>query len=228
MKLTRKQKTAVNLLLIAVSLFLLAWMWKFPSWTREGLLRRAEQRYLLTDSEVLFVGEEENKTTIFARNGDSLLAVTGDRTLLGWRLRTTFHREEEDGILCLAEREADSKLRYLAFGNLAEVHRAELEVLLDLRLTENDVFVGHLQESYLARGQRIAEGGFVFQLERHYGEEDASPLAKVENTAFSNSVLAQGEHLVLRLYDENGMLIHEKEMRNIDTRHQEVWPEVGT
>jgi len=225
-KLTRKQKIARNAALMAVCLFLLAWMWEFPSWTREGLLRRGEQVYLLENSEVLFVGNREEKTTVFARNGDSLLAVTGERTPLGWRLRRTYHQEQEDAILCITESEMDGEIRYLVFGDVAGAARAELEVFLDVHLTENDVFVGHLQESYIARGTRIAPGGFLFRLQPHYSEGDTSPLARVEESVFSTSARAQEEHQVLRLYDEHDKLIYEKELWNIDGSRYEAWPEV--
>jgi len=222
----RKIKTACSLVLAALCLFLVAWMWEFPSWTREGLLRRGEQAFLLENSELLFVGNRGDMTTVFARNGDSLLAVTGERTPLGWRLRRTYHREQEDGIACITESEMDNEIRYLVFGDVAEAERAELEVFLDVHLTENDVFVAHLQENYIANGKRIAPGGFAFQLQRHYSEEDTSPLGRVEESVFSTSALAQEEHVVLRLYDEHGKLSYEKEMWNIDNRRYEAWPEV--
>ena len=53
-RLSRRQKTVRNLLLILAALALWSWEMDFPAWTRAGILRRAEQVNLLeTPSEVL-------------------------------------------------------------------------------------------------------------------------------------------------------------------------------
>ena len=87
-KLNRKQKIARNFLLIALALLLFEWLLHFPALTKEGVLRRAERDYLLENSALLFIGREEGLShfregTLYARNGDLLLAVNYDRTALG-------------------------------------------------------------------------------------------------------------------------------------------------
>ena len=70
----RKRKTILNLLLAALCL-LLAWSRAgFPPWTLDGLLRRAEQQYLLEDSQLLSTGHEEGKSdfwkgTLYVQSG---------------------------------------------------------------------------------------------------------------------------------------------------------------
>lgn len=77
-RFTRKQRILRNLLLMALFLYWAAWCLEFPCLTKNGLLRRAEDAYLLEkgDMELLFDGREIEEESLYAAYGRQLLLFT--------------------------------------------------------------------------------------------------------------------------------------------------------
>lgn len=203
-KLNRTQKIIRNVTMVALTLFIAAWMLQFPTWTKGGLLRRAERQYFLEDSEFLFAGDEEGPDTLYARNDDLLLAVVYSRTMMGYQLNWSYLLEEPDGIYC--DTRDFNHTEFMAFGNLEEAATAELKVTLDITVSG----VNRLHETYVVQGTRVNPYCFSFALEKHYAEDDESVAAEEERKIFENRTAPQCHDAVLRLYDADGMLIHEK------------------
>lgn len=203
-KWNRTQKIICNLLLLALTVFAAAWMLNFPSLTKDGLLRRAEQQYFLEGSEVLFTGDEYGPNTLYAGNGDLLLAVVYSRTMLGYQLNWSYLFDEPDGIYC--DTNDFNHVEFIAFGKLEDAESAELEVTHDITVSG----VNRLHETYVAQGRRMNPHCFRFALEKHYAENDESVAAQTERKIFENMAAPQCQNSVLRLYDGDGKLIHQK------------------
>ena len=85
-KLSRKQKLIRNVIVTAAALGVLWWMLDFPVLTDGGLLRRAEQAYLLDEhGEILYSDSWLDGGRILSRHGDRLMSINWERSLLGRR-----------------------------------------------------------------------------------------------------------------------------------------------
>lgn len=224
-KLNRKQKIARNILLIALALLLFEWLLHFPALTKEGVLRRAERDYLLENSALLFIGREEGLShfregTLYARNGDLLLAVNYDRTALGPQAGFSEIYDEPDGILCLSR--DWWPLEVMAVGALEEADRAELEVTIHWDGSSGGR-EWDTQRTYTAEGQRKNEYSFTFHLAPYYAEADNSPEAEMERIFFDGGGPNFTQTPVLRLYDAEGTLLHEKSMDYIEWENFLHW-----
>jgi len=209
-KRNRAQKILCNLLLLILTVFVAAWMLRFPTLTKSGLLRRAEQQYFLEDSELLFTGDEFGPNTLYARNGELLMAVVYSKTMLGYQLNWSYLFEEIDGIYC--DTNDFNHVEFMAFGALENAARAELEVTLDITVSG----VNRLHETYVAEGVRINPHYFRFTLEEHFTEDDESIAAIEERKIFADQTAPQCQGAVLRLYDEAGGVTHEKRIEHFD------------
>ena len=70
-KLSRKQKLARNLVLLAVLLYGVIWTLEFPVLSQRGVLRKLEDAYLLERGSVEVIGEiSEPYQTLLCRCGD--------------------------------------------------------------------------------------------------------------------------------------------------------------
>lgn len=208
----RTQKLIGNLLLLAVVIFIAEWMLHFPTLTKGGLLRRAEQQYFLENSEILFTGDEFGPNTLYARNDELLMAVVYSKTLLGYQLNWSYLIEEPDGIYC--DTSDFNHVEYMAFGLLEDIARAELEVTLDITVSD----VTRLHEVYTAEGIRINPYCFRFTLEPHYRKDDGSIAATEEVKIFADQTIPRCYDAALRLYDEDGTLMHEKRIEYFDIK----------
>ena len=224
-RLSRKQKLVRNLLAAAVCLFLLEWMMDFPCLTAEGVLRRAERAYLLENTELLYDGQNRGAggicwPTVYGRNDDTLLAVRYGRSPMGRQLLRVELYREPDNIYCFRQWNffGEQPLRVLAFGDLKEAARAELECTVTVTTGVGDVWRTLLQETYAAVGEWAAPGAVSFTLTPHYGEEDLSEAAVTERRLFDDEVAAQNYEAVLRLYDESGALFHEKRVEVLEEK----------
>ena len=75
-KLNRKQKLIRNLIVTVASLGILWWMLDFPALTFGGLLRRAEQAYLLDErGEILYSDSWLDGGRILSLHGDRLMSI---------------------------------------------------------------------------------------------------------------------------------------------------------
>lgn len=211
-KPNRTQRLVCNLLLLVMVVFVAAWMLQFPTLTKNGLLRRAEQPYFLENSELLFTGDEFGPNTLYARNGDLLLAIVYSKTLLGYQLNWSYLLEEPDGIYC--DTNDFNHVEYMAFGALETAARTELEVTLDITVTD----INRLHETYIAEGVRINPYCFRFTLKEHYSKDDESVAAIEERKIFADQTVPRCYDAALRLYDENGALMHEKRIENFDIK----------
>ena len=159
-RLSRKQKTVRNLLVMALCVFLTAWAMGFPSWTEAGILRRAERQYLLEGSEPLFTGEDRwGRTNLYARNGDLLLRAAYHRTGLFWLSpEGRWLYQEPDAVVCEKlgwERDETSDEGYfttMAFGSLERYTEAELEVVVEAMIASGE----WQRETYTARGVQVS------------------------------------------------------------------------
>ena len=222
-RLSRKQKLIRNLLAAVICLFLLEWMMSFPCLTAEGLLRRGSRAYLLEHTELLYDGQNRGAggicwPTVYGRKVDTLLAVRYGRSPLGRQLLTVKLYREPDNIYCFRQMNffGELPLRVLAFGDLQEAARAEMECTVEVAAGVGDAQRTLLHETYTAEGEWAAPGAVSFTLTPRYGEEDTSEAAVTERRLFGGEVAAQNYDAVLRLYDETGSLIHEKRVEVLE------------
>lgn len=201
----RRQKTVRNFLLIVLTLFLLEWSYGFPPSTLDGLLRRAERKYLLEYSTVLFqtdsVGEGYE---LYAWNHGQILQVYYDRTPLGLRLDAARLFDEETGAfggidLAAGKQDGYYPIRLFAFGNMADAASAEMDVTVSY--TSNQIV-----STCTVQGERAADNCWRFDLERQYDDGDASQAAQREREIFSGSQKDRYSG-TLRLYEAQGELL---------------------
>ena len=202
-RLSRRQKTVRNLLLILAALALWSWEMDFPAWTRAGILRRAEQVNLLeTPSEILYEDRDLDGGTILARNGKYLLRTSYDHTLVGLRFNGAALYEEA----VLLDRDYERGGRgerdyfypgYTAMGLLKNVSFAEAELAIG----------GELNASWVIRGEKTAECRFDFCYTRQYEEGDQSPEALAEDTMLRGQYSSSEVTTTFRFYEENGDLL---------------------
>lgn len=200
--LARRGKTIRNLLLAALCL-LLAWFRAgFPPWTLDGLLRRAEQQYLLEDSTLLLqtdsVGEGYE---LYAWNHGQILQVYYDWRPLGYWLDAARLFDEEfgafGGIDLTAEKENGGcyPIRLFVFGDLEPAASAVLEV-----------GIGERSSGYTAQGVLAAENCWEFELDCRYDDFDDSREAEGEREVFKGE--REGYYQgTMWLYDEAGEMI---------------------
>lgn len=201
----RRQKTVRNFLLIVLTLFLLEWSYGFPPSTLDGLLRRAERKYLLENSTVLFqtdsVGEGYE---LYAWNHGQILQVYYDRTPLGLRLDAARLFDEETGAfggidLAAGKQDGYYPIRLFAFGDMADAASAEMDITVSY--TSNQIV-----STCTVQGERAADNCWRFDLERQYDDGDASQAAQREREIFSGSQKDRYSG-TLRLYDDDGALL---------------------
>lgn len=201
----RRQKTVRNFLLIVLTLFLLEWSYGFPPSTLDGLLRRAERKYLLENSTVLFqtdsVGEGYE---LYAWNHGQILQVYYDRTPLGLRLDAARLFDEETGAfggidLAAGKQDGYYPIRLFAFGDMADAASAEMDITVSY--TSNQIV-----SICTVQGERAADNCWRFDLERQYDDGDASQAAQREREIFSGSQKDRYSG-TLRLYDAQGELL---------------------
>ena len=222
MKLSRKQKILRNLLLLGALWLFLAWTWDFPAITERGILRRAEQIHLLSDSELLFSAGNIYGKTVYGRCGNNLLVVRTSATPVGQRVTRPAIYREEDGLCLLLRPDGNPWVEFLAFGDTQGAVSATLEVTTENR---ENWEAEPVYETYLAQGVQIAPGGFVFRLQPNYEEGDSSFAAESEERFFAGEWYPR-LLCVLRLCDENGALLHEKSVENPEDITFSHWPEV--
>lgn len=198
----RRQKTVRNFLLIVLTLFLLEWSYGFPPSTLDGLLRRAERKYLLENSTVLFqtdsVGEGYE---LYAWNHGQILQVYYDRTPLGLRLDAARLFDEETGAfggidLAAGKQDGYYPIRLFAFGDMADAASAEMDITVSY--TSNQIV-----STCTVQGERAADNCWRFDLERQYDDGDASQAAQREREIFSGSQKDRYSG-TLRLYEAQG------------------------
>lgn len=201
----RRQKTVRNFLLIVLTLFLLEWSYGFPPSTLDGLLRRAERKYLLENSTVLFqtdsVGEGYE---LYAWNHGQILQVYYDRTPLGLRLDAARLFDEETGAfggidLAAGKQDGYYPIRLFAFGDMADAASAEMDITVSY--TSNQIV-----STCTVQGERAADNCWRFDLERQYDDGDASQAAQREREIFSGSQKDRYSG-TLRLYEAQGELL---------------------
>lgn len=201
----RRQKTVRNFLLIVLTLFLLEWSYGFPPSTLDGLLRRAERKYLLENSTVLFqtdsVGEGYE---LYAWNHGQILQVYYDRTPLGLRLDAARLFDEETGAfggidLAAGKQDGYYPIRLFAFGDMADAASAEMDITVSY--TSNQIV-----STCTVQGERAADNCWRFDLERRYDDGDASQAAQREREIFSRSQKDRYSG-TLRLYEAQGELL---------------------
>lgn len=210
-KLNRKQRVVRNFAIVAVALFLMAWMLDFPAWSKENLMRRAEREYLLSGSTLVYSAEDDYwGNELYIRNGDRFVVATYTPTPLGlspgWThyidqpLYCTSHWHNVTDILALSALDAPAA-----------------EMTAALRVKNSDGF--SLEETYHTRGQRLGEGIFRFAMEPHYGQEDDSPAAETERRLFAEELVANEWTATVRFYDEAGELMTEQTVTDVNHDH---------
>lgn len=204
-KLSRKQKTARNLLFILLALALFSWDLNFPSWTKEGLLRRtAEMELLEEESRILYEEGDLGGGEIYAENSGVLFSVSYDRTLVGLR-RGSVRFYNDDLVLTYDSEQGgrgEQDYRYprlKAVGQLEEVAVAEVEISIS----------GDINGIWTIPGERQNDCCFAFNYERQYEKEDTSPQARAEDTMLRGKYYERDRTVTMRFYDAAGELTEE-------------------
>lgn len=222
-KLSRRQKLARNLISAAVCLFLMAWMWDFPTWSAENMLERTARQYLLEESELMYVGKDPGLfggRTLYGRNGGLLLVIQCSPTPLG--LRYAWSELINEPVFCTTRFHDPTDILMLVTDPACA--SAELSITLGETVLQGDVGeVVWMKEDYTAQSEKIADGVFRFRLEPIFGEDDDSLAAKTEREIFSGHRVGDQENLKIRLYDENGQLLSTHTPRGLESDASWAW-----
>jgi len=222
-KLSRRQKLARNLISAAVCLFLMAWMWDFPTWSAESMLERTARQYLLEESELMYVGKDPGLfggRTLYARSGDLLLVIQCGPTPLG--LRYAWSELIDEPIYCTTRfHDATDILMLVADPACAS---AQLSITLGETVLQGDVGeVVWMKERYTAQSGKIAPGVFRFRLEPIFEEDDDSLAAKTEREIFNRERVGDHEDLEIRLYGEDGQLLSIHTPEGLESNASWAW-----
>lgn len=127
-KLSRRQRVVRNLALAGLLLFGFAWMWDFPAWSPESLVRRVERQYLMEDAQIVYTATNGGGSdpTYYARSGNVFLLVDAEKRPLGLEPAGNLAVDVSGGGLCFASwRGSDSVLALLREDRAAA---AKLEI----------------------------------------------------------------------------------------------------
>lgn len=206
-RFTRKQRILRNLLLIALFLYWAAWYLEFPCLTKNGLLRRAEDAYLLEkgDVELLFDGRDIGEESLYAAYGEQLMMLGHDRTLLGVRPagRRLYAPEKRQLLdIDLEMREERGTTYYYPTGTLVgfleDAETAELEMTVALDDTRSVTF--------RMPGTKVDPCCFTFAYERQFSPEEDSEAARLEEELLLANYPWEYS-AILKLFDQNGTLL---------------------
>ena len=195
-RLNRKGKIIRNLLVIGICLFVMSWLLEFPALSREGLFRRAGHQYLLETPSVYLTSRLNNLTKVdsfFLENEGRLMTVDYKKTFLGYQMGSVMLYDPEVRYVldfdCI-RKEGDCYVVQFTgqvVGFLEEAAAAELDMTVCM---ENG---GQVQRTLELK----KEDPYCFTF--------ASP----DETEIQAVYLLRISPAVLRLYDENGIILEE-------------------
>ena len=195
-RLNRKGKIIRNLLVIGICLFVMSWLLEFPALSREGLFRRAGHQYLLETPSVYLTSRLNNLTKVdsfFLENEGRLMTVDYKKTFLGYQMGSVMLYDPEVRYVldfdCIRKEGDGYVVQFTGqvVGFLEEAAAAELDMTVCM---ENGGQV-----------QRTPE----LKKEEPYCFTFASP----DETEIQAVYLLRISPAVLRLYDENGIILEE-------------------
>ena len=184
-RLNRKQRIVRNLLMCGLLWLAVYAMLGFPPYTVQGMLDRAERRYLLSDLEPLLVERSSRKysnqfyknhdTYLLAKSGDTYVYTMYTRSLL--RVRPEYGRNLKmgSGALCTAR----DGILYIAgpfegvSSATAEVTAEKTLVLYDPDTEERRVVKGPETRTFTLQGEKEGEELLIFRYRN--GEPDLFP-----------------------------------------------------
>ena len=195
-RLNRKGKIIRNLLVIGICLFVMSWLLEFPALSREGLFRRAGHQYLLETPSVYLTSRLNNLTRVdsfFLENEDHLMTVDYKKTFLGYQMGSVMLYDPEVRYVldfdCIRKEGDGYVVQFTGqvVGFLEEAAAAELDMTVCM---ENG---GQVQRTLELK----KEDPYCFTF--------ASP----DETEIQAVYLLRISPAVLRLYDENGIILEE-------------------
>lgn len=195
-RLNRKGKIIRNLLVIGICLFVMSWLLEFPALSREGLFRRAGHQYLLETPSVYLTSRLNNLTKVdsfFLENEGRLMTVDYKKTFLGYQMGSVMLYDPEVRYVldfdCIRKEGDGYVVQFTGqvVGFLEEAAAAELDMTVCM---ENG---GQVQRTLELK----KEDPYCFTF--------ASP----DETEIQAVYLLWISPAVLRLYDENGIILEE-------------------
>ena len=141
--------------------------------------------------------------TLYARNGEQFLVIQCSPTVLG--LRYGWSNLIREPIYCTTRFYDPTEILVLVAD--PDCAAAELYVTLGETVLENGQEEVWMKEDYAAKGQQMAPGMFVVQLEPHFAGEETSLAAQIEAEIFSGHRPGDVENLLVTLYDGGGQAI---------------------
>lgn len=219
-QLPRKVRICLNILVIAVTVFLIYVFAGCPAFTVSTAFRRAEKAQLVGPSEILAQLNPEGTAydhLVLASTGDSVTLFGYDR----WdpRLTTLVYREKTGPITVAAApgdthfwAEPKASIPVFVFDSHPDALRAELDITLSATY-EGEYF----EKTYCLTAARESSGYFAFTLEaaniRNLGAEGRA-IYILQNIC-SNSMadtLDVAIPATVRLYDSQGSLLLEENL----------------
>jgi len=198
LKLSRKKRLAMNLILVGICVFLMAWAEGFPVRSYEALLQRAGQSYLV-EAPVEFLHADEESWTVYGASDGKLLRVTHGKNLFGMQWNDVQLFSEDVPYLLefnYAEMSEEKEEFTVCLGGLLTgflEDAAAVELTLTLNFHNRLTGVKESEETMILTGVR--ESAVCFRFPERKDDRDALGLSVGP--------------AVLRLYDEAGGLLEE-------------------
>lgn len=217
LRIPRKKRIAINFLVILILAFSVYVFCGCPAFTARQKFRRAEKANLVGPGEILGVYELENfgaAYLVVADNGDTVSFYTSSN--IPYAAENFVYRKKTGALTVLATPDylthtflqGEVEIPVFLFDGYPEAARAELEFTLSTTL--NDVY---FEKDYLLESAREEDGFFHFTLPvttreaESYAVQAFTALCGYRTTGYYSS-----QPITVRLYDENGDLILEKEV----------------
>ena len=214
-KLNRKQKLIRNITVTAAALAILWWMLDFPALTFNGLLRRAEQAYLLDErGEILYSDSWLEGGRILSRHGDRLMSINWERRLLGRRFggaklfdpnvkHILFYRSEDV--------KAEGKTYWYPRLELWGLVEEPAAAVLEWTVTAKD---GTMM-TWTMQGVRKDEHCIAFSLTRNYAADADGSEAAVEERLLLGDYVRENWCAQISFYSKEGVLTDVHRFENV-------------
>ena len=239
-RIPRKRQVAVNLICIAVCLFLLYIFVGAPTFSLEGAYRRAERRNLVGPGKILGIEELDcmwDDTIVIAETGEGVILFTKKRDANNPVNTLVYRERESDVLVCgtpqwlssIFPPEGDD-LTLVVFDDYPEAVRAELDIELYWQDAQTEK---EYRYAYSLAGERKNAGYFRLDLDYQWKEEHGLTEHPENKTLRQFAIRSQdssyrapkGEYpATVRFYGEDGTLLHTRELYLFPQEGEEEQP----
>lgn len=228
-KLSRKQKTARNLLIALVLLLLGWWVNDFRAPTPGLALRWKAEEYALPAPELLYRAEKENNSRDIVFRAGEFYGVSGEyrHGWLSYRLSDVYLTKAGDGTALLPEMDSFRGDELYAYTEYPGAVQADCEIRMRHDITVNGIHFDW-DETYVMEAQPNEKGLYRFEIQKKYGDGNGSSAREMAEESVIRRLFDAFEYgysatdsrydITITFYDTQGREVHTYEKTLEHTR----------